>query len=200
MNQSRMEEYNSISYGDLSDSIEESYMEKQNEYLFPKMTETMVVKGISMSYLISFLFILFLSIFGIILIWGYFVVGSATGSIIITAEDLYLAFLSIILLPISIMALVRLFKKKSVEIGPEGITLKSKKKNEFTASWSEISKITTGRDLYMPSSSIEISKRDGSTGKISTSAISGFKLKKGFHLIQKYCQFHLIPIDNDSNW
>ncbi|MGA1822715.1 MAG: hypothetical protein ACMUIG_09320 [Thermoplasmatota archaeon] len=73
-------------------------------------------------------------------------------------------------------------------------------KVKYHSEWSEISKITTSRDKNIPTSSLGIETKDGSIEKVSTSVISGRKLKEGFPLIRMYCQRNWIKIENDDNW
>lgn len=195
-----MEDDFSILFEDLPETGQIYPQETQQNRSFPEMTERMTVEGKPLGYLIMYIILAIVCMIAGLVLGGYILIGLASGVLIISTDLLYLVFAAVVALPLSIYAIIKIITKRSIDIGPEGVTIKVKDRIDFSSPWSEIARITTRPNINNSPSQLVIVTRDESEMMITSISISGSKLKEGFQLLQKYSQYHCINVDNEAGW
>lgn len=164
------------------------------------LSESMTVQGMSIGYLIGFLTLALVTFIGGIVMVIYLLSGFISGVIVISKYEIIMTFAVIFLLPFSIYTVINILKRHSLEIGPEGVTLRSRKKVLFSSTWNEIKKVETHKNQRTGAISILIKIGDDEGIAVSSIYIDGKKLKEGYKLIERYCQSNYITVENNVNW
>jgi len=170
------------------------------EQILPPKQDRMIVKGLSVGYFILFLLAGITGLVcGVVLI-GYELIGLASGVIVVSFDLIYILLGVVVLLLVAIFGIFNMSKRTLIDIGPEGITVKERNKVKFSTPWDKIVAIVTIPYDNQSPSSLGILTRSGSAAKITTFAISKSRLQEGFRLMQDYCQYYPIKIENNARW
>jgi len=195
-----MEDDFSILFEGLPETDDIPEPQQHQEPVAPPKQDRMTVKGLSIGYLILFLFAGISGLVcGVILI-GYELIGLASGVIVVSFDLIYILLGVVVLLVVAVFGIFNISKRTSIEIGPEGITVKERSKVKFSTDWNKVSAIVTIPSDNQSPSSLGILTRSGSAAKVTTFAISKSRLQEGFRLMQDYCQYYTVTIENNARW
>ncbi len=165
-----------------------------------KPDRTVIIEGISFSYLVIYTLLLVLAIFGILAGPAGLILGILKGDPEIVYRAYYLFAVTIPGFPLAVVMILRITRKKRIVVGPDGVTFSIKNKLIVRSPWSNIRQCFTGDDLNGNMEVLGIITKDGATIQVNHHEIRLNKLKEGFSLMKEYCAFYEIEMKNGMAW